>query len=94
MAGIEQYRKLIFSLAEQRRKDGISDRVGTVHEVWSQNGEQKVRVNMGTRKDGTPWLSPWLHTEDHRGAHRQEEKYHKGMTLKFQRSPAISDRLP
>lgn len=83
MPGSDQYQKWLFELAEQRRQNGISDRMGTIHQVWTQNGEQKVRVNMGLRQDGTPWLSPWLHTEDHRGAHRHEEKYHKGMNVKL-----------
>src|ERR1700753_2276275 len=81
--GLDHYQKMIFELAEQRRTTGAQDRVGTVHQVWRQGGEQKIRVNLGMGSDGPPLLSPWLHTEDHRGSHTHEEKYHKGMNIKL-----------
>jgi hypothetical protein len=83
MSSIDQWQGVLHKLAKAAIDNGVSDRMGTVDQVWSQNGEQKVRVNMGIRPDGTPWLSPWLHTEDHRGSHRHEEKYRKGMTVKL-----------
>lgn len=79
----QQYQRLLHDVYETRRKAGMGDRVGTVHQVWRKDGVEKIRVRMGDQSDGTPWLSPWLHTEDHRGVHRQQEKYHVGMNVKM-----------
>lgn len=73
---------MIHQLAEASRKSSMSERVGTVHEVWRKDGIQKIRVQIGLTPDGEPWLTPWMHTEDHRGPHREQEKYHKGQTVK------------
>jgi hypothetical protein len=75
---------MMFELLELRRMVSQSDRVGSVHEVK----KDKIRVNMGTRPDGSPWLSPWLHTEDHRGfssdntGHTQRQVYSVGQSVK------------
>lgn len=82
---IDRFQRTFHSMAENIRSSAMSDRLGSIAKdgVWSQNGEQKVRVVLGKKTDGTDWLSPWLHTEDHRGSHRQEEKYHAGMNVKI-----------
>lgn len=77
------YERMIFELAEQKRQNAVQDRMGTIYQVWCNNGEQKVRVQIGTRPDGSPWLSPWLHTEDPRGSKREEFKYHVGQNVKL-----------
>lgn len=81
MAGIEQYQKVIFDAAEAKRQTATSNRVGTIHKVWRKDGEQKVQVVLGIKEGGGDFLSPYLHTEDHRGASRQEKKYHKGQNV-------------
>src|ERR1700752_621824 len=50
-------------------------KVGSVHEVKSGGGEQKVRVNIGMDADGQPVLGPWLHTANARGGAREEHRY-------------------
>lgn len=77
-----QLERLLLQIAEARRMHGISERDGTIHEVYRKDGEQKVRVNMGMRPDGSPWLSPWLKVEDHHGSARHQKKWHKGMNVK------------
>lgn len=78
-SGLAQYQALLFELAEQRRQNGISDRVGHIHEVQ----KDKVRVVMGIKQDGTEWLSPWLHTENHRGGSRERLQYVKGQSVRI-----------
>jgi hypothetical protein len=70
--------KLLFQVAEHRRQTAHSDRVGTVTEVQG----NKMKVQMGIKKDGTPWLSPWIHTTDHRGGERQKEVYAVGQNVR------------
>jgi hypothetical protein len=69
-------------IAELKRQNGSSEREGIVHKVWHKDGEQKVQIQIGWKPDGSPLLSPWLHTEDHRGPHREETKYRKGQSVK------------
>lgn len=73
--------KLLNDMADTRRATHASTWVGKIHKVQSKNGEQKVRVEIGTQADGTPMYSPWLFTRDHRGSSREEKKYHKGMNV-------------
>jgi hypothetical protein len=70
--------KLLFQVAEHRRQTAHSDRVGTVTEVQG----NKMKVQIGIKKDGTPWLSPWIHTTDHRGGERQKEVYAVGQNVR------------
>lgn len=78
----DQIETILFQLAEARRMHGVSERDGTIDSVFRQNGEQKVRVNIGMRPDGSPWLTPWLKVEDHHGAARHQHKWHKGQNVK------------
>lgn len=78
-----QFDWLMLQLAEHERKAGMSDRLGTVHEVKSDGKEQKVRVQLGLQADGTPFLSPWLHTTDHLGGgSRRQNKWVKGRSVR------------
>jgi hypothetical protein len=70
---------IIFQVAEHRRMTAHSDRVGTVHEIQG----SKMRVNIGNKGDGTPWLSPWLHTSNHRGGSKDHQQYAVGQTVKL-----------
>lgn len=79
---MDQLYQILLQLSQARRRQGVSERDGTIHQVWRQNGEQKVRVNIGMRPDGSPWLTPWLKVEDHHGSHRIQRKFHQGMNVK------------
>lgn len=79
---LDQYHRVLLQLAEARRMHGVNERDGTIDSVWRQDGEQKVRVNIGIRPDGSPWLTPWLKVEDHHGTTRRQRKWHKGMNVK------------
>lgn len=79
---LDQFTRILYQIAEARRIHGTNERDGTIHQVWRQNGEQKVRVNIGQRPDGSPWLTPWIKLEDHHGSARQQRKYHKGQNVK------------
>jgi hypothetical protein len=70
--------KLLFQVAEHRRQTAHSDRVGNVTEVQG----NKMKVQIGLKKDGTPWLTPWIHTTDHRGGERQKEVYAVGQNVR------------
>jgi hypothetical protein len=74
---------MLLQIAEARRMHGTSERDGTVHQVWRQGKEQKVRLNIGKRPDGSPWLSPWIKVEDHHGSLREQQKFHKGQNVKM-----------
>jgi hypothetical protein len=76
---LDPMQKVLFELAEHRRKTATSDRMGTVHEV----SKDKIRVNMGLKADGSPWLSPWLHTTDHRGGTTERDFYRKGQNVRL-----------
>lgn len=71
--------KVMFELAEHRRKTAHGDRVGYVHEVQ----KDKMRVVIGIKNDGSPWLSPWLHTTDHRGGTSERDVYKKGQNVRL-----------
>lgn len=75
---VDPMQKLLFQVAEHRRQTAHSDRVGTVNQVQG----NKMIVQMGLKKDGTPWLSPWIHTTDHRGGERQKEVYAVGQNVR------------
>jgi hypothetical protein len=79
----DQHLRMLLQIAEARRMHGTSERDGSVHQVWRKGGEQKIRINMGKRPDGSPWLSPWIKTEDHHGSGRKQHKYHKGQNVKL-----------
>jgi hypothetical protein len=74
---------MLMQISEARRMHGTSERDGTVYQVWRQDKEQKVRLTIGTRPDGSPWLSPWLKIEDHHGPARHQHKFFKGQNVKL-----------
>ena len=74
MAGLED---IIFQLAELRRIVGQTHRAGTVSEV---KGDM-IRVLMGKGMDGSDVLSPWLHTNNHRGGSTERRFYKKGQNV-------------
>ena len=77
----DDLQRIIFEIADLKRRVGQMMRVGSIHEVKAEGGEQKVRVNIGKDAKGEPVLSPWLHSGDHRGAAREEFKYKKGQNV-------------
>lgn len=79
----DQYEEMLLQLAEARRMHGSQDREGTIWQVWRQNKEQKVRVVIGIRPDGSEMLSPWLKVDSHHGTSRTQKKFHKGQNVKL-----------
>lgn len=80
---LDQHLRMLMQIAEARRMHGTSERDGSVHEVYRKDGEQKIRINVGKRPDGSPWLTPWIKIEDHHGALREQHKFHKGQNVKL-----------
>jgi hypothetical protein len=76
---IDPMQKLLFQVAELKRQASTNARMGTIHEIKG----DKMRVNMGLKHDGTPWLGPWIHTTDHRGGETQQEVYKVGQNVEM-----------
>ena len=74
---LDPMQKILFQLAEHKRQATQNARMGTIHEIKG----DKMRVNMGLSHDGSPWLSPWINTTDHRGAETQQEVYKVGQNV-------------
>lgn len=74
-------RRVLHQLAKQQNAVGMGTRHGYVHEIQDQGGERKVRVVLGMQKDGTPWLSPWLHAEEQAGGTQEQHLVEKGMNV-------------
>jgi phage baseplate assembly protein gpV len=77
--GIDPMQKLLFQVAELKRQASYSARMGTIHEIKG----DKMRVNMGLKHNGEPWLGPWVNTTDHRGAETQQEVYKVGQNVEM-----------
>lgn len=77
--GMNPLSAIIHSLAVSKSQIARSDRTGTVHAI---NGN-KMQVNIGNQSDGTPYLSPWLHTSNHRGGSKDHQQYAVGQTVKL-----------
>jgi hypothetical protein len=76
----DDLQRVIQEVADLKRRLGQMVRVGSVEEVKSGGGEQKMRMKLG--KDGDKdILSPWLHSSDHRGGAREEARYKKGQNV-------------
>ncbi|WP_065755201.1 phage baseplate assembly protein V [Bradyrhizobium paxllaeri] len=78
---LDDIQKLIFEVADLKRRLGQMVRVGSVEEVKSGSGEQKLRMKLGKDGQGEDILSPWLHSSDHRGGAREEARYKKGQNV-------------
>ena len=78
---VDDIQKLIFEVSDLKRRLGQMVRVGSVKEVKSGSGEQKLRMNLGKDGEGQDILSPWLHTSDHRGGAREEARYKEGQNV-------------
>ena len=76
---IPPLQRMIFQLSEQKRQTAHSDRVGYVHEIKG----SKMRVVMGIKHDGSPWLSPWLHTTNHRGGSKDHQQFSVGQNVRL-----------
>lgn len=76
-----QMNRMMWQMAEHRRITGMGERRGYVHEVKEKDGQRKVRVVMGIKKNGQPWLSPWVHSEEHRGGSRHQALMEKGQNV-------------
>jgi len=69
---------ILKELADLKRIMANTIRHGQVHEA--QGG--KVRIVVGVNPDGSPMLTPWLHTGDsHNGEIREEKRYKKGQNV-------------
>jgi hypothetical protein len=77
------HERLLFTLAETQRKVGVGDRMGTVHEVKQDGGEQKIRCVIGVDPDGKELIGPWINTTDHRGATREQQQFQKGQNVRI-----------
>lgn len=77
----DDIQRLIYEVADLKRRLGQMVRVGSVKEVKSGKGEQKLRMVLGKDKNGEEILSPWLHTADHRGGAREEARYKQGQNV-------------
>jgi hypothetical protein len=75
--------RLQHMVAETQRKQATSDRMGTVHEVKQDKGEQKIRVEIGVDPQGKPLIGPWMNTTDKRGATREQHQYKKGQNVRI-----------
>jgi hypothetical protein len=71
------YQRLVFEVADLRRKLANMVRVGTVDEV---NGD-KIRINMGKDDKGKDVMSPYLHQTDRRGGAKTRQYYKKGQNV-------------
>jgi len=69
--------KLLFEVADLKRKSAFGSRQGTIEEVK----EDKIRVNMGEQSGGGKFMSPWLHTGNHRGGSRERKFFKKGQNV-------------
>jgi hypothetical protein len=76
---VDPLQKLIFQVMEHRRMTSNSDRMGHVKEVQG----DKMRVVMGIKHDGSEWMSPWLHTTDHRGGTTERDVYKQGQNVRL-----------
>jgi len=78
-----QWDELLHKIENLQRQTGQSGgpRYGYVKEVKEGGGERKCRVVMGFRPDGSEWLSPWLHCDDHSGGGREQQLYEKGQNV-------------
>ena len=77
MSAISGFQRMVFLIAEHSRQLGFQNRQGTVHEVKG----DKMRIKLGEMADGKPFLSPWLHTADHRGGARERKFYKQGQNV-------------
>jgi phage baseplate assembly protein gpV len=70
--------RLVFTVADLERRLAGLVRHGRVHEVK----DGFIRVEIGKRPDGQPWLSPWLAQGDtHFGNVREEQPYKVGQNV-------------
>jgi hypothetical protein len=75
--------RMLHDLAETKRKMATGDRMGTVHEVKQEGGEQKIRCVIGVDQDGKELVGPWINTTDHRGATREQQQFKKGQNVRL-----------
>jgi phage baseplate assembly protein gpV len=75
---MDDLQRLIQQVADLERRLAMSHRHGVVHEIK----DGKVRVRMGEKEGGQPWLSPWLYQGDtHSGNVREETPYKVGQNV-------------
>ncbi len=73
----EHYMRLLFDIAELKRKLAAMIRPATVHEVKG----DRVRMVVGKDEDGQDVLGPWMDTINHRGGARERRFFKKGQNL-------------
>jgi hypothetical protein len=78
-----QMDKVLYQVAQARRVGGMAQRHGYVQEVKESSGERKCRIVLGFNKQGEPWLSPWVHTEEHRGGSSSQQLVEKGQAMVY-----------
>jgi hypothetical protein len=76
---VDQFHKLLMQVAKASNHNGMSERDGYVHEVKG----DKMRAVIGIKPDGSPMLSPWTSTSDHRGGSRERNQYVKGQNVRL-----------
>jgi phage baseplate assembly protein gpV len=75
---MDDLQRLIQQVADLERRLAMSHRHGTIDEIK----DGRVRVNMGKKADGSPWLSPWLYQGDtHYGNIREDIPFKKGQNV-------------
>jgi len=82
---VDPLQKIMMQQSWDRRINGMSNRQGWVHEVGDGKNAPKdmVRVCMGIRGDGSPWLSPWIHTTNMRGGARERRMFKVGQNVRL-----------
>jgi hypothetical protein len=75
---VNQFDRVLHDTARHRNMTGMSERDGYVHEVKG----DKMRVVMGIRPDGSPWLSPWMPADTHRGGSLSRTRFEKGQNVR------------
>lgn len=73
----DQYARVLWEIAELKRKLAGMVRPATVHEVK----EDRMRMVIGKDANGKDVLGPWLDTSNHRGGARERKFYKKGQNL-------------
>jgi hypothetical protein len=76
---VDQFHKLLMQVSKSANHNGMSERDGYVHEVKG----DKMRAVIGIKPDGSPMLSPWTSTSDHRGGSRERNQYVKGQNVRL-----------
>ena len=73
--------RVLHQLAKQQNAVGMGTRHGYVHEVMDKDGERKCKICIGIKNDGQPWLTGWMHMEEHSGGTQEQHLVEKGQNV-------------